>query len=83
LSSIVTETSERGYVGTAVTLQLAAGCTLTVVTIWLIPVVPRVLGWTWVDLGVCRPCSRAAARRPGHEQVVACPEDRLIASGRG
>jgi hypothetical protein len=26
-----------------------------------------------VDLGVCRPCSRATARRPGRDQAVACP----------
>ena len=46
-SSIVTETSEQRYAGTAVTLQLATGFTLTVVTIWLIPVVQHAVGWTW------------------------------------
>jgi MFS family permease len=46
-SSIVTEASEQRYAGTAVTLQLATGFTLTVVTIWLIPVVQRAVGWTW------------------------------------
>jgi hypothetical protein len=34
-SSTVTGTSEQSYVGTAVTLQLATGFTLTVVTIWV------------------------------------------------
>lgn len=45
-SSIVTVTSEQCYAGTAVTLQLATGFMLTVVTIWLIPVVQHVVGWT-------------------------------------
>jgi hypothetical protein len=46
-SSMVTEPSEQHYVGTAVTLQLASGFALTVVTIWLIPVVQQSVGWTW------------------------------------
>jgi hypothetical protein len=34
-------------VGTAVTLQLAAGFTLTVVTIWRVPVLRDWLTWRW------------------------------------
>ena len=61
-SSIVTETSEPRYAGTAVTLQLAAGFTLTVVTIWLIP--SHAAGRR-MDLGIYCPCPRATARRRG------------------
>jgi MFS family permease len=46
-SSMVTEVADPGYVGTALTLQLASGFVLTVVTIWLIPVVQRTIGWDW------------------------------------
>jgi MFS family permease len=44
-SAMVTETSDQSYVGTAVTLQLAVGFTLTVVTIWLVPIARDQLGW--------------------------------------
>ena len=37
-STMVTELADQAYVGTALTLQLALGFTLTVATIWLIPV---------------------------------------------
>lgn len=46
-SALVTEVSDQAYVGTAVTLQLAAGFTLTVATIWLIPVVEQAWTWRW------------------------------------
>ncbi len=46
-SAIVTELADQRYVGTAVTLQLAAGFTLTVVTIWLVPVLHDWLSWRW------------------------------------
>ena len=46
-STIVTERAEQAYVGTALTLQLAIGFTLTVATIWLIPVLERDVGWRW------------------------------------
>lgn len=46
-SAIVTEIADQRYVGTAVTLQLAAGFTLTVVTIWLVPVLQDWLTWRW------------------------------------
>jgi hypothetical protein len=44
-STIVTELADQSYVGTALTLQLALGFTLTVATIWLIPVLEQALGW--------------------------------------
>jgi MFS family permease len=46
-STIVTELADQAYVGTALTLQLALGFTLTVATIWLLPVVEEVVGWRW------------------------------------
>ena len=46
-STIVTELADQSYVGTALTLQLAVGFTLTVVTIWLVPILRDHLGWRW------------------------------------
>jgi MFS family permease len=44
-STLVTEHANQAYVGTALTLQLAAGFTLTVATIWLVPYVVDASGW--------------------------------------
>ena len=49
-SAIVTEVAEPRFVGTAVTLQLAMGFTLTVITIWLVPVVRDASSWGWTFL---------------------------------
>jgi len=46
-STMVTEYADQAYVGTALTLQLAAGFTVTVATIWLIPVLQEAVGWRW------------------------------------
>ena len=46
-STMVTELADQAYVGTALTLQLAAGFTVTVATIWLIPFLEDALGWRW------------------------------------
>jgi MFS family permease len=46
-STIVTELADQAYVGTALTLQLAAGFTLTVATIWLIPLLEDSFSWRW------------------------------------
>jgi MFS family permease len=46
-STLVTEHADQAYVGTAVTLQLALGFTLTVATIWLVPVLEDTVGWRW------------------------------------
>lgn len=46
-STLVTELADQEYVGTALTLQLAAGYTITVVTIWLVPALEAVVGWRW------------------------------------
>jgi MFS family permease len=46
-STMVTEYADQEYVGTALTLQMAAGFTITVATIWLIPLLQQVVGWRW------------------------------------
>ena len=44
-SVLVTELAEPHYVGTALTVQLAIGFTLTVATLWLVPLVREHGGW--------------------------------------
>lgn len=46
-STMVTVLADQAYVGTALTLQLAAGFTITVATIWLIPYLQSIFGWRW------------------------------------
>ena len=46
-STMVTELADQAYVGTALTLQQAAGFTITVTTIWLIPLLEISFGWQW------------------------------------
>ncbi len=46
-STVVTEAADPSYVGTAVTLQLAIGYVLSVVTVWLVPLVVSAGGWSW------------------------------------
>jgi MFS family permease len=46
-SAMVTEQANQSYVGTALTLQLALGFTLTVATIWLVPMWEEAFGWRW------------------------------------
>jgi MFS family permease len=46
-STLVTELADQSYVGTALTVQLAAGFTVTVATIWLIPQLEALFGWRW------------------------------------
>ncbi len=43
-STIVSEVADQSYVGTALTLQLAIGFSLTVVTIWLVPIFESSIG---------------------------------------
>ncbi|CAN5323506.1 MFS transporter [soil metagenome] len=53
-SALVTEYADQRYVGTAVTMQLAVGFTLTVVTIWLVPVIRDASSW-WLAFAVLVP----------------------------
>jgi MFS family permease len=46
-SALVTELADQAYVGTALTLQLAIGFSLTVATIWLVPKLETALTWRW------------------------------------
>jgi MFS family permease len=46
-STLVTELADQEYVGTALALQLAAGFTVTVATIWLVPALETWIGWRW------------------------------------
>jgi MFS family permease len=46
-SAIITELADQAYVGTALTLQLALGFTITVATIWLVPILSEAVGWRW------------------------------------
>jgi MFS family permease len=79
-STIITEVAEQAYVGTAVTLQLAVGFTLTVATIWLVPVVRDGPGWAWAFvILVPGPVLGTAAML----RLKQLPEARLIAGGRG
>ncbi len=49
-STLVTEHADQRYVGTALTLQLAGGFLLTIVTIWLIPWFESAVSWRWAFL---------------------------------
>lgn len=79
-SSIVTETSEQDYVGTAVTLQIALGFTLSLVTIWLIPFVQDTVGWTWA-FAVLAPGPLLGV--VAMTRLLHSSQARLIAGGRG
>ena len=46
-SSMVTELVEPVYVGTALTLQTAVGFLLTILSIRILPIFVRVVGWSY------------------------------------
>lgn len=46
-STAVTELCPPAYVGTALTAQTCVGFALTIVSIWLIPPMVRLVGWGW------------------------------------
>lgn len=46
-SAIVTEVGDQSYVGTALTMQIAIGFTISAATIWIIPLVEEILSWKW------------------------------------
>jgi len=72
-STLVTEHADQAYVGTALTLQLAVGFTLTVATIWLVPYAVDLAGWKWAfsflalgpALGIVAMLRLRGARAPG------------------
>lgn len=79
-STMVTEVGDQSYVGTALTMLLATGFTLTVVTIWLVPVLRERLGWhaALAMLAVGPALGVAAMLR-----LRSSPEAALIAGGLG
>jgi MFS family permease len=79
-STMVTEVGDQAYVGTALTTQLAIGFTLTVATIWLVPVLRDRIGWH-VALGMLAigPALGVFAML----RLKNSPEAALIAGGRG
>lgn len=79
-SAMVTEVGDQAYVGTAVTLQLAAGFVLTVATIWLVPEVRDAVGWDWAFVVlVPGPVLGVAAML----RLKRSPLSAMIAGGRG
>jgi MFS family permease len=79
-STMLTEVGDQAYVGTALATQLAIGFTLTVVTIWLVPVMRDRVGWH-AALGMLAigPVLGVAAML----RLKNSPEAMQIAGGRG
>lgn len=79
-SAIVTEVADQSYVGTALTMQVAVGFTVTVVTIWLIPVVEDAVTWQWAfAILALGPLTGIAAML----RLKSLPEAAQIAGGLG
>jgi len=79
-SAIVTETGDQSYVGTALTMQVAVGFTVTVATIWLIPVLEAAVTWRWAfAILALGPLVGVAAML----RLKRLPEAALIAGGLG
>lgn len=79
-STMCTELADQAYVGTVLTLQLALGFTLTVATIWLIPVLETLVGWQWAFVVlVPGPLFGLVSML----RLRSLPEARKIAGGKG
>ena len=79
-STMVTELADQAYVGTALTLQLALGFTLTIATIWLIPSLENAFGWRWAFAFLAPgPALGVVAML----RLKSLPEAARIAGGRG
>nr|WP_276129943.1 MFS transporter [Rubrobacter indicoceani] len=79
-STMCTELADQSYVGTVLTLQLALGFTLTVATIWLVPLAETLVGWQFAFvLLVPGPLLGLVAML----RLKSLPEARKIARGRG
>jgi MFS family permease len=79
-STIVTALADQRYVGTAVTLRLAAGFTLTVLTIWLVPVLSGWFTWRWAFAFLA---AGPAVGVWAMLQLLRSPESERIAGGLG
>lgn len=79
-STIVTELADQAYVGTALTLQMAMGFTITVATIWLIPLLGEWVGWRWAFAFLAPgPIIGTLAM----VRLMSLPEAKRIGGGRG
>jgi predicted MFS family arabinose efflux permease len=79
-STMVTELAAPAYVGTALTLQLGIGFTLTVLTLWLIPVLYQNAGWGWAFAALAPgPLLGIAAML----RLLSLPEAARLAGGKG
>jgi MFS family permease len=79
-STMVTELADQAYVGTALALQLAVGFTLTVATIWLVPLLEDWVGWRYAFAFLAPgPALGIVAML----RLRASPEAARIAGGRG
>jgi MFS family permease len=79
-STMVTELADQSYVGTALTLQLAVGFSVTVATIWLIPLLEDFLSWRWAFAFLAPgPLLGVVAML----RLKSLPEAARIAGGRG
>lgn len=79
-SAIVTEVADQSYVGTALTMQIAIGFTVTVATIWVVPLLEEVVTWRWAFavLAIGPAVGIAAMQR-----LRRLPESATIAGGLG
>jgi MFS family permease len=78
-STAVTELSPPAYVGTALTTQTCVGFAITLVSIWLIPLAVRAVGWRWAfALLAIGPALGVIAMA----RLRALPEARRMAGGR-
>jgi MFS family permease len=79
-SAMVTEVGDQAYVGTALTMQIAIGFTISAATIWVVPLMVEIVTWRWafavLALG---PIVGIAAML----RLKQLPEASLIAGGRG
>ena len=76
-SALVTEVSPSHAVGTALTIQVAIGFLLTIVTIQVVPAIAEVAGWRWAfpvlaagpafGIGAMRRLMRARGLKPSTE----------------
>lgn len=79
-SAMVTELADQAYVGTALTLQLAVGFSISVATIWLMPFLEGSFGWRWAFAFLAPgPALGAVAMK----RLKSLPEAARIAGGRG
>jgi MFS family permease len=86
LSALVAEHSPRDHVGTALTVQTCAGFLLTMMSIRLLPLVARAIGWQWAFVCLVpgpisgamalRGLTPASARRPAARDGRAPADDR-------